>query len=55
MAKSPKHDKPECDPRGGDAILKRMLQTKPKPHSEMVKSKPKPKGASAETKPTGLK
>jgi hypothetical protein len=36
------------DPKGGDAILKRMLQTKPKTHDEMVKERHKdqrtPKG-----------
>ena len=40
MAKAPKgNDHPEGDPKRGDAILKRMLQTKPKPHKEMVKGK----------------
>jgi hypothetical protein len=37
MAKAPK--KPEVvevDPKRGDAILKRMLQTKPKQHKDMV-------------------
>jgi pseudouridine-5'-phosphate glycosidase len=35
----------EVDPREGDAILKRMLQMKPKPHKEMVKGRAsKPKG-----------
>jgi len=29
------------DPKEGDAILKRMLQMKPKPHKEMVKKRPK--------------
>ena len=39
MSRSPK-DKEELegDPKEGDAILKRMLQMKPKPHKEMVKS-----------------
>jgi hypothetical protein len=26
----------EADPQRGDAILKRMLQSKPKPHKELV-------------------
>ena len=40
MAKTPKMkaqtEAPEGDPAEGDAILKRMLQSKPKPHKEMV-------------------
>ncbi len=40
MAKKPKievEDVPsEVDIARGDAVLKRMLQTKPKPHKEMV-------------------
>jgi hypothetical protein len=37
MVRPPKaRDQIEVDPRGGDAILKRMLQTKPKSHDEMV-------------------
>jgi hypothetical protein len=40
MAKKPKveiEDVPtEADIARGDAVLKRMLQTKPKPHKEMV-------------------
>ena len=29
----------EGDPKRGDEILKRMLQGKPKPHSEMLKER----------------
>ena len=37
MAKTPKkQEEPEADPERGDAILKRMLQTKPKTHKEAV-------------------
>ena len=36
----------QLDPRGGDAILKRMLQTKPKTHEEMVKERHKAAPAS---------
>jgi hypothetical protein len=37
MRKSKKQeDNPEVDPERGDAILKRMLQTKPKQHRDMV-------------------
>lgn len=40
MAKTPKMkaqtEAPEGDPAEGDAILKRMLQSKPKPHKDMV-------------------
>lgn len=47
MAKIPKkQEEPEVDPERGDAILKRMLQSKPKPHKDVVaerKSKQKPK------------
>jgi hypothetical protein len=32
---------PSVDPRGGDAILKRMLQMKPKTHDEMIKERRK--------------
>jgi len=36
---------PEGCPKEGDAILKRMLLMKPKPHKEMVKGRtPKPSG-----------
>ena len=43
MPKPPKSDPrtPEGDPKCGDAILKRMLQTKPKPHKEMVAERKK--------------
>ena len=42
MAKTPKKDEaPEGDPYRGDEILRRMLKTKPKPHSEMVKGRRK--------------
>jgi hypothetical protein len=44
MAKSPRIDQaPEGDPKKGDAILKRMLQMKPKPHKEMVDERHKGK------------
>jgi len=38
LAKPPKNkqETPEVDPKRGDAILKRMLQTKPKQHKDMV-------------------
>jgi hypothetical protein len=38
MAKSPKqkNEAPEGDPKRGDEILKRMLQSKPKPHDQMI-------------------
>jgi hypothetical protein len=40
MVKSPpkksESDHPEGDPKRGDAILKRMLQTKPKHHKDVV-------------------
>ena len=35
-AKSKKNDV-EGDPKRGDEILKRMLQSKPRPHNEMKK------------------
>lgn len=34
-----KPEEREGDPDRGDAILKRMLQSKPKPHKDMVKGK----------------
>ena len=34
---SKKNEDLKPDPQRGDAILKRMLQTKPKPHKEMKK------------------
>jgi hypothetical protein len=38
MTKTPrKPEAPEGDPKRGDEILKRMLQTKPKQHKELVK------------------
>jgi hypothetical protein len=48
MVKAPrtKPEAPEGDPKRGDAILKRMLQTKPKPYKDMVverHGKPVPK------------
>ena len=37
MAKAPKkQEEPEVDPERGDAILKRMLQAKPKKHADIV-------------------
>ena len=40
-SKRPGKTEEEGDPKPGDAILKRMLQTKPKPHEEMVKERRK--------------
>jgi len=35
--RKPRHPEPtEVDPKRGDAILKRMLQSKPAPHKDMV-------------------
>jgi hypothetical protein len=35
--RKPRHPEPtEVDPKRGDALLKRMLQTKPKPHQDMM-------------------
>jgi hypothetical protein len=40
MVKAPKKtDAPEGDPKRGDELLKRMLQSKPKKHAEMVKER----------------
>lgn len=36
MTKTPKSIEAEVDPKRGDALLKRMLQTKPKQHKEIV-------------------
>lgn len=37
MAKKPKkQEEPEVDPERGDAILRRMLQSRPKTHKEAV-------------------
>lgn len=37
LPRKPRHPDPtEVDPVKGDALLKRMLQTKPKPHKEAV-------------------
>jgi hypothetical protein len=47
MVRKPKQGElaPEGDPKEGDAILKRMLMMKPKPHKEMVKGRTsKPNG-----------
>jgi hypothetical protein len=55
MANEPKNQEPvEGDPERGDAILRRMLKSKPKPHKEAVaerkakRKKVKPKAASDE-------
>jgi hypothetical protein len=51
MVKPPKKpEAPEGDPKRGDEILRRMLQSKPKQHSEIVKErhKAKPKRAKAD-------
>ena len=46
MAKTPKNqDEPEVDPERGDAILKRTLQTKPKPHKQAVAERKAKRGA----------
>jgi hypothetical protein len=37
MVKLPKKEEPEGNPKEGDAILKRMLTSRPKPHKEMKK------------------
>ena len=48
MGKSPKdRDEPEGDPKRGDAILRRMLKTKPKTHDEMVSERHKRRGQKA--------
>jgi hypothetical protein len=48
MAKPPKHkEEYEGDPKRGDAILKRMLQTKPKQHKDMIAERRKNPGNSA--------
>jgi hypothetical protein len=40
MAEKPKNQEPvESDPERGDAILRRMLKSKPKPHKDMKKGK----------------
>ena len=41
MVKVPKEkpQEPEGDPKRGDEILKRMLQSKPKPHKQMKKGR----------------
>lgn len=44
MKKSGKAERPDLDPKEGDAILKRMLQMKPKLHKEMVKGQRKKGG-----------
>jgi hypothetical protein len=46
MARPPKKDDkaPEVDPKRGDAILRRMLQTKPKQHKDMVAERHKQPG-----------
>jgi hypothetical protein len=40
MTKAPKKaEAPEGNPKRGDEILKRMLQTKPKQHKELVQER----------------
>jgi hypothetical protein len=36
MVKAPKMEEMEGDPKRGDTLLKRMLQTKPKQHKDVV-------------------
>lgn len=43
MAKKPMEKSEENAAKRGDAILERMLKTKPKPHKEMKKGKGQPK------------
>jgi len=51
MAKSSKsNDQPEGDPKRGDEILKRMLQTKPKQHKELVKERKAKRGGRSDRK-----
>jgi hypothetical protein len=46
MAKTPKkQEEPEVDPERGDAILKRMLQSKPKKHADMVAERKAKRGS----------
>lgn len=49
--KSPKKEvSPEGDPKRGDEILKRMLQTKPKPHNQMIAERQGKRSAPQKTK-----
>lgn len=42
----PRHPDPtEVDPKRGDQLLKRMLQSKPKPHDQMVAERKAGRGA----------
>jgi hypothetical protein len=52
MVKAPKkQEEPEVDPERGDAILKRMLQTKPKTHKEAVAERKSKRGTRSIKKP----
>jgi hypothetical protein len=45
MVKAPKKEEMEGDPKRGDAILKRMLQSKPKQHKDVVAERKAKRGA----------
>ena len=46
MPKIPKNEEPEVDPYRGDAILRRMLKTKPNPHKEAIAERKGKRGPS---------
>jgi hypothetical protein len=47
MVRTPKSkgDAPEGDPKRGDELLKRMLQTKPKQHKDMIAERKAKRGS----------
>jgi hypothetical protein len=48
----PRHPDPtEVDPVKGNALLKRMLQTKPKPHQDMMAERKAKRAAPKQGKP----